>query len=334
MLDGLPLPRIALLRGPTPVVELHRGLWAKREDEAGSGLYGGNKVRKLEWLLGRVQAAGGDILTVGPAGSHHVLATAVYARSVGMRVHAVLWPQRDSPHARETLRAIHATVEHVRAAPSVLGVGPVWARQYAALRLFGGFPPAIIPAGGSDPAGCLGWVAAGMEIAAQVDAGELPPPNRVYLPVGTGGTAAGLWVGLALGGLRVEVVGVDVGGATIAGYDAAFTGEAMVRLLAARVTRRLEGWGIGRVKRGPLRIIRRPGYAAQTPDVDEGIRAGVAFGLPMEPTYTAKTLAVAMAEASLGGSALYIHTANGRPMAPLLASALPEVPQSLRGLLG
>ncbi len=329
MLDGLPLPRVRLLAGPTPVHCLRENLWVKREDCAGTGPYGGNKIRKLEWLLGRVQAAGGDILTTGPAGSHHVLATSVYARSVGMRVRVVLWPERDSPRVRETLRAIHAAADDVRVAASIVGVLPVWSRQYAAMRIFGGFPPATLPAGGSDPDGCLGWVAGGMEIAAQVDAGAMPAPARVYVPVGTGGTAAGLWIGLALGGLRTELVGVDVGGARIGAREVTFAAEAMVRLLAARVARRLASWGIGRATPGPLRIVRRPGYGVATSEIDEAMHAGTALGLPMEPTYTAKALSVALAEA--GG--LYVHTANGHPMGPLLTSALTDVPDSLRSLL-
>ena len=74
--------------------------------------------------------------------------------------------------------------------------------------MFGGYPPASFPVGGSSALGSVGWVGGGLEIAAQVAAGELPTPDRIYVALGSGGTAAGLLVGLRLAGLPSEVVAV------------------------------------------------------------------------------------------------------------------------------
>src|SRR4051812_10755020 len=109
-LASLPWARLDLLGGPTAVDRVADDLWVKREDRAGT-VYGGNKVRKLEYLLGRVAETGGDVLTLGAVGSHHLLATALYGSRAGIRVHGVVFPQPDSPHARETARAIHASCE-------------------------------------------------------------------------------------------------------------------------------------------------------------------------------------------------------------------------------
>ena len=74
----------------------------------------------------------------------------------------------------------------------------------------GGRPPYLLPAGGSSPVGAVGYVEAALEIAAQVGDGALPEPAHVVVPVGTGGTAAGLALGFQLAGMRTRVVGIVV----------------------------------------------------------------------------------------------------------------------------
>src|SRR5262249_44574383 len=103
--------RLKLGDFPTPVHPLELGpgepanLWIKRDDQT-ARRYGGNKVRKLELLLGEARAQRKTrILTFGAAGSHHVLAAAIYGKSLGFNVEAVLIPQHGSEHARENLRA-------------------------------------------------------------------------------------------------------------------------------------------------------------------------------------------------------------------------------------
>src|SRR5271165_3541870 len=94
-------------RYPTPVGRLsplstdRSELWVKRDDLTNPE-YGGNKVRKLERLLARALERGARrIVTVGAAGSHHVLATAIFGRRVGLEVEAVLVPQPGTGHAAE-----------------------------------------------------------------------------------------------------------------------------------------------------------------------------------------------------------------------------------------
>src|SRR5690606_35883051 len=96
---------------------------------------------------------------------------------------------------------------------------PVLAAPLALLRLgawrvgarLGGREVRMVPFGGSAPAGIAGHVEAALELAAQVDAGLLPVPRRIVLPLGSRGTAAGLARGLAGAGLECGVVGVRVG---------------------------------------------------------------------------------------------------------------------------
>src|SRR6478736_1517439 len=117
--------RVERVDGLTPpAVEL----WVKREDECGAA-YGGNKVRKLEFLFGAARAAGRRrLVTFGPWGSHHVVATAIYARRAGFTVDAVMFPQPIDAHVRELLLADQAAGARLQAVGNVLGVLPARAR--------------------------------------------------------------------------------------------------------------------------------------------------------------------------------------------------------------
>lgn len=327
-LDELPWTRVPLLPAPTPIERAGPALWVKREDRAGT-LYGGNKVRKLEYLLGDALEIGGEVLSIGAIGSHHLLATAVYGSRQGIRVHGVVSPQPDHPHVRENARALHAHAEKLWPARSALEVPVAWTRARLAIRAFRGVPPVTIPVGGSNVLGATGWVGGGLEIAAQVREGQLPAPARVVVPLGSGGTAAGLLVGLRLGGLESEVVGVRV-------VPAAMGNALRVRTLARRTLARLrrEG-GAPAVRLTGFTVVERQygdGYGVATAAGEEAMRAAADLGLTLEPTYSAKAFAEVLATPEAGPT-LFIATASSHPMAPLLASALPEVPGSLAGLL-
>lgn len=325
-LASLPLARVPLLGGPTAIEPLGPDTWVKREDRAGTR-YGGNKVRKLEWLLGAALEAGGDVLTAGTVGSNHLVATAVYGQASGVEIHAVVAPQPDAPTARVNARILHAHAEKLWVATSGPAVPFAWAKAMVALRMFGGYPPATISVGGSNPLGTLGWVGGGLEIAAQVAAGQLPAPDRIYVALGSGGTAAGLLLGLRLAGLASEVVAVRAAPSWLASAT-------RVRLLARRTLGLLRKHGAPSVALGGLRVVDGfygEGYARPTPATEAAAARAAGFGLTLEQTYTAKAFAAMDAEP--GGRRLFVHTANSRPLAPLLRTALDEVPPSLAPLL-
>lgn len=212
------LPFVALADLPSPVhharslgAELRvPNLYIKRDDLSGAQ-YGGNKVRKLEFLLGEAIRRGArEVLTFGYAGSNHALATAIYARQVGLRSISMLLPQLNS-HAlqRNLLMGFHmgAELHHYASKAGLIGgVVAQFLKHGAARRRF----PMLIPAGGSSPLGIVGIINAVFELAQQIERGELPRPDRVYTAVGSMGTAAGLLLGMALTGLRCEVIPVRV----------------------------------------------------------------------------------------------------------------------------
>lgn len=206
----LPLPRapLGVHLSPVECVEVDgHPLWLKREDRNAPAL-AGNKARALQFLLAGVTART-LVLTLGGVGSTHVLATARHATRLGARTWAVRWPHALNPSARAVAAAIDDSCERA----------PVLAAPLALLRLGGwragarlaGRDVRAIPFGGSAPAGIAGHVEAALELAGQVRDGLLPAPRRIVLPVGSGGTAAGLALGLAWAGLDTEVVAVRVG---------------------------------------------------------------------------------------------------------------------------
>jgi D-cysteine desulfhydrase len=214
---GRRLPRLVLTRLPTPVEAWERlaraaeiaSLWVKCDDRSGP-LYGGNKPRKLEFLLGEAQRRRRRVvLTFGGLGTHHGLATAICARTIGMRTVLVLVRQPVTDGVRRALLLDHAYGAELRLGGSVAGAVREGLRVYAqALRR--GEWPAFIPTGGTSVRGTIGYVNAALELADQVRAGVLPEPDWVFTPVGSGGTLAGLVAGFQLAGLRTRVAGVLV----------------------------------------------------------------------------------------------------------------------------
>jgi D-cysteine desulfhydrase len=299
-LEGV-IPWRALGTFPTPVApapSLGDGIWIKREDRS-SPAYGGNKVRKLEFLLGDALARGRrSVMTLGGTGSNHVLATAVHARALGMgATRAVLFPQ---PHTDEVTHkvAAHARLGIVttRAAKPLVPFAMV--QGIAAAFARGAGVPYMIPPGGSSPVGTLGYVSAGLELAEQIAAGALPVPDLVYAPLGSGGTVAGLMIGLRLAGLATKVVGVQV-------VPAPWVTVGATLRLANRTAALLARHDVkpGRFTRGDLRFVADqlgPGYGSTTDAATRAVARAAQAGVPLETTYSGKALAALLADGERG----------------------------------
>ena len=304
------LPRARLGQFPSAVTSaeaLAPGLWLKREDLNAEPL-GGNKVRALEFLLGGVRS-GGTVVTVGAAGSTHALATAIYARELGARARCFRWRQEMNAAARLVAARTTEETGESRLSRTVVGA---YARAFVA-RLRGAH---WIPAGGSSPLGVLGQVNAGLEVARQVDAGALPFPDRVVVPLGTGGTVAGLALGFAIANVTTEIVAVRVVPRVVANAR-------HVRALTSRTARFIERATRARVPRpstASVRVVHEFFGGAYGRVTVEGERvAGECLartGIVVDPTYGAKALAAAMALASeRRGTTLFWLSFDGRWMA-------------------
>ncbi|MEV6103157.1 pyridoxal-phosphate dependent enzyme [Streptomyces sp. NPDC051940] len=306
------LPFHRLGDGPTPVRRLtgtaRDDLWCKDESRYGSGGWGGNKVRKLEWLLPELRRRGTrTVLTVGATGTNWGLAATLYARELGIDTVLALIDQPEDEHVREQLhrlRASGAAIHRTRTKPRTIAALPwLFLRHAHGLR-----PPAYLPPGGSAPIGVLGYVEAGLELAAQVAAGDLPEPRHIVTPVGSGGTAAGLALGCALAGLRSRVLGVVVN-------DTLPLATKDLTRLADRTATLLRRRGAS-FDLPPLRLVSTrthlgDGYGHPTPEASAAAEAAASAGLRLEPVYSAKAFAAALT-AAVDGPALFLNTYGPR----------------------
>ncbi len=126
------------------------------------------------------------ILTFGGRGTNWGLATALYARAIGIETVLALVDQPMTPHVVEQFERIRNSGARV-----VLTRGKRRTVARAPWLWLSNGRPLTLPAGGSTPLGAVGYVAAGLEIGGQVRRGELPEPDWIVTAVGTGGTLAG-----------------------------------------------------------------------------------------------------------------------------------------------
>ena len=223
-IPSLRLNHVALGAFPTPCQharELSRriglDLWVKRDDLA-SGVFGGGKVRKLELLLAEAKALKrGRVITFGGAGSNQCLATALFAPRAGLQASVVLSPQpRSEPVARQ-LRMLAATQAEIRFSKEV---GSAEVTAMTAMQRDGA-APYVLPAGGTSALGNLAFVAAALELDAQIRAGMLPEPAWLVIAAGTLGSAVGLCLGLAITQRKTRVLAVRASSAHYSNPDRA-----------------------------------------------------------------------------------------------------------------
>jgi len=306
------IPRARLGRYPTPVERLDgfrdvESLFVKHEDLS-SDVLGGNKVRSLEFLLGRVNE-GDTVLTLGGEGSTHVLTTAVHAARLGVRTIAVRWRHDMHSAAHEVAaRSAAECAEIVSATNFVTAMLPLTRLRLTRRALY-------IPLGGSTALGTLGHVNAALELADQIDAGELPRPARIVVPLGSGGTAAGLALGLAIAGLDVAVIGARVGPRIGANRWRVMRLVQQTRRLISRYT----GRALPRVRRDRVVVshdLYGGAYARPHPTAEHAaVLVDALRGWRLDATYSAKAFAAALDIAAEQSSpTLFWMTFDGRWM--------------------
>ena len=224
-MDLARFPRHPLTFGPTaleplPRLSAHLGgkveIWAKRED-CNSGLaFGGNKLRKLEYLVPDILAQGADTLvSIGGVQSNHTRQVAAVAAKLGLKCHLIQgswvdWPDGiyDRVGNIQLSRILGAEIEFSQEDFSI-ALKESWARGVEAVRKAGGKPYGI-PAGASDhPLGGLGYVGFAEELRKQEK--ELGFRFDVILTAsGSGSTQGGMVAGFAEEGRARQVVGIDI----------------------------------------------------------------------------------------------------------------------------
>ena len=205
---------------------------------------------------------------------------------------------------------MRAQLERLRASGATLHFTHTTARTVAAAPwlLLRHRLPYVLPAGGSSPLGALGYVEGALELAEQVRDGTLPEPTHVVCAAGSGGTAAGLLLGLRMAGLRTKVLAVVVN-------DRLKLDHAKLLKLARRSARLLRERGApGVPDPSPEALVVThdflgPGYGRPTPESESAMAAAGDLGL--DPVYTAKAMAAALAF-DAPGPLLYLHTHGPR----------------------
>lgn len=321
------LPWISLGELPTPVTRLRKleaaigydgELWLKREDLA-SKLYGGNKVRKMEFLLADALAVGADsLLSIGGIGSHQCLATGVLAKQYGLHHGSSMFRQPVTEHVRQNLRyeawlgtEIHYHEGTLAATANVPRILYDWSQQ--------GRNPYFVYFGASTAAGSLGYVDMMFELRDQIRAGELDQPDHIFAAAGSLGTLAGMIVGRTAAGLEtIGLTGVRI-------TERVAVNGAMIESLAQSVADLLSAHGAdlgsldARISDYTLEHAFYGGAYGQ-PTI-AGVEARKLLldteGILLEDTYTAKTLAAmldfAQSPAGQGKHLMMIQSYNGAP---------------------
>jgi D-cysteine desulfhydrase len=331
------LPWTPLATLPTPIdawppsPEFPGGLFVKRDDLT-APLYGGNKVRKFEYLFPAArERTAQTLVTLGGLGTNQGLALALHGRAAGFAVEVSLAPQPITPGVVTNLRGLlasGATLHFARTGP-----GSLWkAWRAVRVRRAAGARPYFIPAGASTPLSTAGYVAAALELAGQVEQGLLPIPDRIFVAAGTCGTAAGLVAGCKLAGLPTRVTAVRVLGSLHSNR------RAVVRLArrALALLRSLDPVVPDiPISGGDFDLMTDflgPGYGVPT----AAGRAAVAWAAPrlrLDTTYTGKTLAAGLALGAAAGErpVLFWNTYNSASFPQ--AADLGVLPHGLRRAL-
>ena len=325
---------------PTPLRRLEglvgaeHDLWVK-DDGRTAPLYGGNKVRKLERLLELARRRGARrLLTVGAAGSHHVLATCLYGATLGLPTRAVLTPQPRTEHAEATLRAaLHAGLSAAPARSYVDALRGVRREQRP-----GDF---VIGPGGWGPEGTWAYRVAMDELRAQLAEAGLGRVDAIIVAAGSGSTAAGLVAGAVQTGIAARVIAVP------AAANPALRGLIVAQALHAlrrhdQPARPIE---LLRALSLDARFVGK-GYGHANAPGARATELARSFGLDLEPTYTAKAFAAALSWARdtrrndrprkrlhERRTYLYWHTLSAAPIETLLAGAAETLPAELAQLL-
>ena len=264
---------------PAPALARALGLaalWLKREDRAG-----GNKVRGLEFLLAAAPPRS-VFVTLGGEGSSHCLATAVHAKALGCRTALAQFPQPETDASRAVAAATAAAANIVVRASSQITLPWAVLLAWRAAHHLGRGTPRWIPGGGADPRAVIGHLLATLELSAQLDA----PPDAVVIPLGTGGTAAGVALGVAWLGWSTRVIAVRVAPRLVANRwrtlrlgkkAAALLRNAGLEFRAPRSAVRVElADGLGQ------------GYGYPTPEGERARLLAAEHGVRLDPTYGAK----------------------------------------------
>jgi D-cysteine desulfhydrase len=312
------VPFVPLASLPTPLEPMERlsagagaEIWVKR-DGLTHAVYGGNKIRKFEFVFGDVlKKRTRTVLTGGGLGSHHTLATAVIAHQFGLKAVCSYYCQPLTEEVYGNLRLSVPLGIDAHFCGDYAGLAASFLWQYARWLLRTGRPPYFVYPGAPGTLGVLGYVNAALEIKRQVAEMGSPDPEAILVGVGSCGTFAGLLLGARLAGLASRVIGVRVIEEDVANRPKI---ARMVNQAARYLRRRDPSVPKIAIEAGDVDLLDGYlglGYARPTESARRAVeRVAQTEGLPLETTYTGKAMAALLdhARSHPGARLLFIDT--------------------------
>lgn len=314
------LDPVALASLPTPVAALPAfgpQAWIKRDDLT-HPVYGGNKIRKLEFVLADMRRRQVDhVITLGATGTNSGIATSMVCAQEKLPCTILMFPQPDSPTVQANQRWMQHFGAHMEHHGSLWGAVLHYYLHPQRLRRKTYF----LFAGCSNPVSTFGYVNAAFELREQICSGECPEPGEIIVPVSSASTLAGLTLGVALAGLDTRVTGIRVAAEKLGPFAACTPGVVEGLEQAALAIMRPHVPALPLTKAPPVSMngdYFGPGYGDSTPAATTAITAFRDHtGLTLESTYSGKAAAAFVDR--LGTATrpvLFWNTFNSRPFPP------------------
>ncbi len=306
--------KLSIIQSPTPIQEFSeigrhlgvRNFFVKREDLTDS-VYGGNKIRNLEFLLGdALRKKAERIVTVAPLGSNFVAALAAQTKKIGMPTDVFHFVPAMSRLIRSQARFSSRHGAQLRLSRGSHYVAPLKATVSAELDLLKSPRSYLMSPGGSSAIGAIGHVGAIMELAGQISRKEISEPDTLVVGAGTCGTMAGLLVGIKIAGLKTRVVGVRC-------VDRLVCNRFRIARLANQTLKLLGRKERIRISEIDLRDIESLHYGLPLGNAEELIsEMRSSTGIELDTTYTTKVFSYLKTRAQQGKcenqTVLYWHT--------------------------
>lgn len=279
-----------------------------KDDSKISSIYGGSKVRKLEFILHDALNKGAkNLVTVGSWGSHHVLATARHIQPLELNLHAVVLAQPDLPHIGSVVGHCIASGAHL------IPVRNEWSALFKIRSLMRqmerkGLNPYFISLGGSSSLGVLGTVSSAFELIEQADGILHSNDYPIYMALGSGSSVAGLALGLALLGKANPIKAIQVTSSVVINR---FVINRLLKSAAELLVEPVRQKSLVALASSKIKIDKSHlgrGYGWPTIGGQHAIAMCAPDDLVLDPIYTSKVFSALAASSKDEKEALYWHT--------------------------
>jgi len=285
---------VSLCNAPTPLQKLHRlgpKAWVKRDDLLHEQ-YGGNKIRKFEFILGDVLLLASDaIFTVGGSGTNQGTALSVIGKQLGLHVLVATFSQEQTPSTMKNKALMRENNVSTFSASDVKQAFACYALHHMVHRE----STYLLEGGATNRASTLGYVNAALELQEQISNGLAPAPDRVVVAMGTQGTAVGLALGLAIAGLKCKVTAMVVyEPSEMLSSREEYERQATNLLQSTYDLLHVHGCEIPSSNWPELEICYDyigKGYGVPSEEGTYACKLGKSFGLQLDPCYTGKAFA-------------------------------------------